>query len=132
VLITIFLLTVLFDLTHTIEIGMVPAVFLFMRRMIKISNVGSIFNENENDENSITNITIPKDVEVFEITGPFFFGATYKFKDAIKIIEKRPRVLIVRTRHVPVIDATGLHTIKDVLKMCRNDNIQLIISGIQP
>lgn len=134
VLITTFLLTVLFDLTLAIEIGMVLAVFLFMRRMIKISNVGSILNENEseNDENSIANITIPKDVEIFEITGPFFFGAAYKFKDAIKVIEKKPRVLIVRMRHVPVIDATGLHTIKDVLKMCRTDNIQLIISGIQP
>ncbi len=134
VLITTFLLTVLFDLTLAIEIGMVLAVFLFMRRMIKISNVGSILNENgnENDENSIANISIPKDVEVFEITGPFFFGAAYKFKDAIKVIEKKPRVLIVRMRHVPVIDATGLHTIKDVLKMCRNENIQLIISGIQP
>ncbi len=134
VLITTFLLTVLFDLTLAIEIGMILAVFLFMRRMIKISNVGSILNgnANENDENSIANINIPKDVEVFEITGPFFFGAAYKFKDAIKVIEKKPKVLIVRMRHVPVIDATGLHTIKDVLKMCRNDNIQLIISGIQP
>ncbi len=134
VLITTFFLTVLFDLTLAIEIGMVLAAFLFMRRMIKISNVGSLLNgyATENDENSIANITIPKDVEIFEITGPFFFGAVYKFKDAIKVIEKKPRVLIVRMRHVPVIDATGLHTIKDVLKMCRSENIQLIISGIQP
>ena len=136
VLITTFLLTVLFDLTLAIEIGMVLAVFLFMRRMIKISNVSSIINDdketNENDENSVSKHTIPKDVEVFELSGPFFFGAAYKFKDAIKVIEKKPKVLIVRMRYVPIIDATGIHTIKDVLKMCKHDKIQLIISGIQP
>jgi sulfate permease, SulP family len=136
VLITTFLLTVLFDLTLAIEIGMVLAVFLFMRRMIKISNVSSMINDddrsNDQDENSVAKHTIPKDVEVFELSGPFFFGAAYKFKDAIKVIEKKPKVLIVRMRHVPVIDATGLHTIKDVLKMCKRDKIQLIISGAQP
>ena len=136
VLITTFLLTVLFDLTLAIEIGMVLAVFLFMRKMIKISNVSSFLNENENandnDENSINKYNVPPDVEVFELSGPMFFGAAYKFKDAIKVIEKKPKVLIVRMRHVPIIDATGLHTIKDVLRMCRHDKIQLIISEIQP
>ncbi len=61
-----------------------------------------------------------------------FFGAAYKFKDAIKVIEKKPKVLIVRMRHVPIIDTTGLHTIKDVFHMCAHDKIQLIISEIQP
>lgn len=135
VLITTFLLTVLFDLTLAIEIGMMLAVFLFMRRMIKISNISPFLNEtedNNNDDNSINKYNIPKYVEVYELTGPLFFGAAYKFKDAIKIIESKPKVLIVRMRNVPVIDATGLHTIKDVLHMCKADNIQLIISGIQP
>jgi sulfate permease, SulP family len=136
VLLTTFLLTILFDLTLAIEIGMVLAVFLFMRKMIKISNVSSFLNENENgndkDENSITKFNIPRDVEVFELSGPMFFGAAYKFKDAIKLIEKKPKVLIVRMHHVPIIDATGLHTISDVLRMCRHDKIQLIISEIQP
>ena len=136
VLITTFLLTVLFDLTLAIEIGMVLAAFLFMRKMIKISNVSTFLNEGETsngkDENSINKYNIPVDVEVFEITGPMFFGAAYKFKDAIKVIEKKPKVLIVRMRHVPIIDATGLHTIKDVLRMCGHDKIQLIISEIQP
>lgn len=136
VLLTTFLLTVLFDLTLAIEIGMVLAVFLFMRKMIKISNVSSFLNEDEDadskDENSINKYNIPPEVEVFELSGPMFFGAAYKFKDAIKVIEKKPKVLIIRMRHVPIIDATGLHTIKDVLRMCRHDKIQLIISGIQP
>jgi len=136
VLLTTFLLTILFDLTLAIEIGMVLAVFLFMRKMIKISNVSSFLNENENgndkDESSITKFNIPQGVEVFELSGPMFFGAAYKFKDAIKLIEKKPKVLIVRMHHVPIIDATGLHTISDVLRMCRHDKIQLIISEIQP
>lgn len=135
VLITTFLLTVLFDLTLAIEIGMVLAVFLFMRRMIKISNVSSLLQENREkgtDENAISKYDIPRGIEVFELSGPLFFGAAYKFKDAIKFIENKPRVLIVRMQHVPVIDATGIHTIKDVLHMCRHDKMQLIISGIQP
>jgi sulfate permease, SulP family len=135
VLITTFLLTVLFDLTLAIEVGMVLAVFLFMRRMIKISNVSSLLQENVKDgtdENAIGKYHIPKGIEVYELSGPLFFGAAYKFKDAIKVIENKPKVLIVRMRNVPVIDATGIHTIKDVLHMCRHDKIQLIIGGIQP
>jgi SulP family sulfate permease len=135
VLVTTFLLTVLFDLTLAIEIGMVLAVFLFMRKMIKVSNVSSYLNEDKHqvtDANAVSRYTIPHGVEIFELTGPMFFGAAYKFKDAIRVIEKKPKVLIVRMRHVPVIDATGIHTIKDVLRMCRHDKMQLILSGIQP
>jgi SulP family sulfate permease len=135
VLITTFLLTVLFELTLAIEVGMVLAMFLFMRRMIKISNVSSLLQDNgekPTDENAISKYEIPEGVEVFEISGPLFFGAAYKFKDAMRVIENKPKVLIVRMRNVPVIDATGLHTIRDVLHMCRRDKIQLIISGIQP
>ena len=135
VLLTTFLLTVLFDLTLAIEIGMVLAAFLFMRQMIQVSNVSPFLKEggdNGDDDKSISRYKIPAGVEVFELSGPLFFGAAYKFKDAIRVIEKKPKVLIVRMRNVPVIDATGIHTIKDVLRMCRNDKMQLIISGIQP
>ncbi len=135
VLITTFLLTVLFDLTLAIEVGMVLAMFLFMRRMIKISNVSSLLQDNgekPTDEKAISKYEIPQGVEVFELSGPLFFGAAYKFKDAMRVIENKPKVLIVRMRNVPVIDATGIHTIRDVLHMCRRDKIQLIISGIQP
>ena len=160
VLITTFLLTVLFDLTLAIEIGMVLAMFLFMRKIIKISNVNAFIKtgnqeqeklyEKESSEfciaggidpfrkpNSLSagqllnNFTIPDGIEVFEISGPMFFGAAYKFKDAIKVIENSPTVLIVRMGLVPIIDATGIHTIKDVLYMCKNDKIQLIISELQ-
>jgi SulP family sulfate permease len=135
VLITTFLLTVFFDLTIAIEIGMLLAMLLFMRRMIQISNVSSLLDEKGNsiiDDHPVSKYKIPAGVEVFELSGPLFFGAAYKFKDSIRVIEKKPKVLIVRMRNVPVIDATGLHTIKDVLHMCKKDKIQLIISGIQP
>ena len=134
VLLSTFLLTILVDLTVAIEVGLILAVFLFMRRMIQISNVNSMMLEKKNEEfgSFISDHVIPDEVEIFELTGPLFFGAAYKFKDAIKEIEKKPKVLIVHMSKVPVIDATGIQTIKDVLRMCRHDKILLIISGIQP
>jgi SulP family sulfate permease len=134
VLITTFLLTVLVDLTFALEAGMVMAVFLFMRKMIQISNVSVLLKESEDridDPNAIGKYKIPVEVEVFELNGPLFFGAVYKFKDSMKLIEKKPKVLILRMRNVPVIDATGLHTIEDVLLACNRDNTRLIISELQ-
>jgi SulP family sulfate permease len=133
VLITTFLLTVLVDLTVAIEIGMVLAVFLFMRKMIKFSNVNMLEKENEQnemDEGGIGNYIIPKEVEVFEITGPLFFGAAYKFKDAMKFIEKPPKVLIIRMRQVPIIDATGIKTIEEVYRESKNRGTKLILSEV--
>jgi SulP family sulfate permease len=135
VLLTTFFLTVFFDLTIAIQIGMVLAAFLFMRQMIQISSVDVNTHklpDGTTDPNATEQYDIPASVDVFEITGPMFFGAAYKFKDSMRFIEKKPLVLILRMRQVPVIDATGLHTIKDVLKMCEKDGTQLIISGIQP
>jgi len=70
-------------------------------------------------------------VEVFEVKGPFFFGAAYKFKESLHLIEKNPRVLIIRMRHVPVIDSTGLHILEEVFHQAKNGGTVLIISGIQ-
>ncbi len=135
VLLTTFLLTVLVDLTVAIEIGMVLAVFLFMRKMIKFSDVSVLakdFNENDNgkDKEAIANYDIPDQVEVFEITGPLFFGAAYKFKDAMKFIENPPKVLIIRMRQVPIIDATGIKTIKEVYKESKHRGTKLILSEV--
>lgn len=135
VLLTTFFLTVFFDLTIAIQIGMVLAAFLFMRQMIRISSVDvnpHKLPDGAADPNGTEQFDIPPSVDVFEITGPMFFGAAYKFKDSMRFIEKKPLVLILRMRQVPVIDATGLHTIKDVLQMCEKDGTRLIISGIQP
>lgn len=133
VLICTFGLTVFVDLVAAIEIGMVLAVFLFMRRMTQITNVNSITQEiNEaDDEHAISKYKVPKGVEVFEITGPMFFGAAYKFKESIKILAKTPEVLIIRMRSVPVIDATGLHTLEEVFKQSKSRSIKFILSGTQ-
>jgi SulP family sulfate permease len=135
ILLTTFLLTVLVDLTAAIEIGMILAVFLFMRNMIKISNVSSLIGDtegkdNESDKAPLENFTIPKNVEVYEITGPLFFGAAYKFKDAMRLIEKPPAVLIIRMRKVPIIDATGIKIIEEVYRESKQKGTKLILSEI--
>lgn len=135
VLITSFLLTVLIDLTVAIEIGMVLAAFLFMRKMTQFSHVQQLtkeLNDQENgsDEEAITNYQIPKGVEVFEINGPLFFGAAYKFKDAMKVIEHPPRVLIIRMRNVPIIDATGIRTLLEVYKECSHRKTKLVLAEV--
>lgn len=132
VLLTTFLLTVLVDLTVALEIGMVLAVFLFMRNMIKFSGVNMVTadSDNDDDKESLPHFNIPGNVEVFEITGPLFFGAAYKFKDAMRFIEKPPKVLIIRMRKVPIIDATGINTINEVYKESKQKDTKLILSEV--
>jgi sulfate permease, SulP family len=133
VLITTFLLTIIIDLTVAIEIGMVLAAFLFMRKMIRYSDVNILGKEADadgGDAEDVGRYRIPKNVEVFEVTGPLFFGAAYKFKEAIKQIEKPPRVLIIRMRQVPIIDATGIKTIEEVYKESRRHGTTLILSEV--
>lgn len=135
VLLTTFFLTVLVDLTVAIEIGMVLAAFLFMRKMIQFSDVSILTKDIDDadgvkDKEAISAYKVPAGVEVFEITGPLFFGAAYKFKDAIKFIEKTPRVLIIRMRRVPIIDATGIKTIEEVYKESKHRGTKLILSEV--
>ena len=136
VMLTTFFLTVIIDLTVAIEIGMVLAVFLFMRKMIQFSDVTLLTKDaGENgegtvDKDAIGNYSIPADVEVFEITGPLFFGAAHKFKDAMKFIEKPPKILVLRMRFVPMIDATGISTLEEVYKESKNRGTRLILSGV--
>jgi len=135
VLLTTFFLTVLIDLTVAIEIGMVLAAFLFMRKMIQFSDVSILTKDiddrgNEKDDASIANFSIPAEAEVFEITGPLFFGAAYKFKDAIRFIEVTPKVLILRMRQVPMIDATGIKTISEVYNESKKRGTKLILSEV--
>lgn len=136
VLLITFLLTVIVDLTVAIEIGMVLAAFLFMRNMTKSSNVNILTNEMNKEEQgedneTISSYSIPAGVEVFEINGPLFFGAAYKFKDAMKFIEKTPKVLIVRMRKVPIIDATGIRMLSDLNKETRSSGTKLMLSEIE-
>lgn len=129
VLLVTFFLTVFVDLTVAIEIGMVLAVFLFMHKMTEYSKVSLLSNDNKDrDKDEIDNYSILSDVDVFEITGPLFFGAAYKFKDAMKFIEKPAKVLIIRMRQVPFIDATGIRTIEEVFKDAKQRGTTVILS----
>lgn len=132
ILLTTFFLTVLIDLTVAIEIGMLLAAVLFMRKMIQFSGVNLLTSDKETNgkEEGFENYSIPRDVEVFEITGPLFFGAAYKFKDAMKFIEKPPKVLVIRMKQVPIIDATGIKTLEEVYKECKRRETKLILSEV--
>jgi SulP family sulfate permease len=137
VLLTTFSLTVLVDLTVAIEVGMVLAAFLFMRRMAEVTNVSIVTREladGENDEdddpNSVRRREVPSGVEVFEINGPFFFGAAEQFKDTLGQIAKKPRVLIIRMRDVPAIDSTGLHALHELARRCKHDGTLLLLADV--
>ena len=137
VLVTTFILTVLVDLTVAIEIGLVLAAFLFISNMAKVSKVDLVTGETSEEEDdkdpkAIKNYNVPKGVEVFEIKGPFFFGAAYKFKEAIAVMENPPKAIIIRMRFVPVIDATAINTLETVFKESRKKNIRFKLSEIQP
>ena len=134
VLLITFFLTVIIDLTVAIEIGMVLAVFLFMRKMIRFSDVSNLADEIEDTDFGYDLVDgkfqIPEYLEVFEITGPLFFGAAYKFKDAMRYLKKHPKVLIIRMRHVPIIDATGIQTLKEVYNESKQRNTKIILSEV--
>ena len=134
VLLITFFLTVLIDLTVAIEVGIVLAAFLFMRDMIRFSDVSVLSSEIDDDQFGYDVVdgkySIPKKVEVFEITGPLFFGAAYKFKDTIQFIEKPTKVIIIRMRHVPIIDATGIQTIREVYTELKKHHKRIILSEI--
>jgi SulP family sulfate permease len=136
VLLTTFGLTVIFDLTIAIQVGMVLAVFLFMRSMATVTNVGIITRELTDDDedaidaNAIQFKKVPDKVEVFEINGPFFFGAVSKFRDAMRYLESPPKVLIIRMRNVPAIDGTGIHALEEVYHDTIKNGTQLVLSGV--
>lgn len=131
VLLATFLLTVFVDLTVAIEIGMILAAFLFMRKMMQASSVQQI-GQSQDDSAEDTAIpgALPAGVEVFEITGPLFFGAAYKFRDTMKMIETPAKILIIRMDKVPVIDATGLRVLNDVCSQLEKKGSKLILSEV--
>ncbi len=135
VLLTSFLLTVFVDLTVAIEVGIVLAALLFMHRMASVTQAGYItksLNEEDeiNDPNALKIRSVPDGVEVFEIYGPFFFGAADQFKDALRIVDAIPKVLIFRMRDVLTLDATALRALEDVYRKTVKDGTILILSGV--
>ena len=137
-----FLLTVVFDLTVAIEVGLICACLLFMRRMAETTDVKVISDEiNPEEENSdfqlgnLEHLTIPEGVEVYEINGPYFFGAGNKFEEimaALRHQRSKPRVRIIRMRKVPFIDSTGIHNLTNLCLMSQQEGIQVVLSGVNP
>ncbi len=136
VLLCTFALTVFVDLTVAVEVGVVLASLLFIRRMSEVSSVGMITRELTGDEdepadpNAIALREVPPGVEVFEVQGPFFFGAADRFKEMMRMLEGPVPVIILRIRQVPAIDATGLHVLREFHRRCDREHSQLILSGV--
>jgi sulfate permease, SulP family len=136
VMLSTFLLTVLVDLTTGIGVGMVLASFLFMKRMAEVTNVRVVSDEFQDPRTSsdvsgaIYRRQVPKGVEVYEINGPFFFGAAEKFKDTLSEVSKKPKVLIVRMRNVPAIDSTAMHALQDLVRRTRRDKTLVYLSDV--
>jgi sulfate permease, SulP family len=136
VMATTFLLTLFVDLSVAIGVGMVLASFLFMRRMAEVSNVRFVTREladapeDAGDPNAVARRDVPRGVEVYEIEGPFFFGAAERFKDTLAEVSRKPRVLVVRMRNVPVIDSTAMHALRDVVRRSRSDGTLVLLSDV--
>lgn len=137
VLLFTFFLTIIFDLTIAIEVGLIIACLLFMRRMSETTDVHVISNEiNPDDEDSdmhlgnIEHLTIPKGVEVYEINGPYFFGAGNRFEEIMATLGDRPQVRIIRMRKVPFVDSTGIHNLTNLCEMSQKEGIQIVLSGV--
>ncbi len=133
VLLATFGLTILVDLVVAIEVGMVMAAFLFMKHMSEVTNVQVLkreFSEDEEAETVDGAVAIPAGVEVYEINGPFFFGAVYKFKEAMSVVEKAPPVRILRMERVSALDSSGLSALEEVWHDCRKHGSTFLISEI--
>jgi SulP family sulfate permease len=129
ILLSTFILTVFVDLTVAIEVGVVLSSLLFMQRMSNLSKVIPIESESDTLENYAD---IPKGVEIFEISGPFFFAAARRYEETLKGISHTSKVVIIRMRHVPFIDGTGLRNLKQTIKDLKSRRIQIVLSGVQP
>ena len=137
VLVVTFLLTVLLDLTVAIQAGVVLASILFMKRMADVTQVGYITSMMEDeddtsdqDPNAIKRFTVPKGVEVFEVNGPFFFGAADRFKHVLSLIVQKPKVLILRMRTVLSMDATALRALEEVYDQTKREGAVLLLAGV--
>ena len=138
VLVVTFLLTIIFDLTVAIEVGIICACLLFMKRMSETTDVRAVYDEIDLNEDAdmqagnLEHLTIPKGVEVYEINGPYFFGAGNRFEDIMGRYGQRPRVRIIRMRKVPFIDSTGLHNLENLCLMSQKEGITIVLSGVVP
>jgi SulP family sulfate permease len=136
VLVVTFLLTVLVDLTVAIQVGVVLAALLFMKRMADVTEV-RVVTEQLGDEERIgfeaenPDVVLPDGTEVFEIAGSFFFGAAHRFTEALDELSRHPRVVVLRMRDVYAVDATGLHALEEVRARLEKSGATLLVSGVR-
>ena len=138
VLLVTFFLTVIVDLTVAIEIGMVLSAFLFMHRMSEVTAFNAVTRQLAREDREqgdvplshLTPSSVPTGVEIFEITGAFFFGAAEAFKETLRQIAGKPKVLIIRMRDVSLLDATGLRALRDVVRQSRAERTLVLIAEI--
>ena len=137
VLLITFFLTVIFDLTVAIEVGLVIACVSFMKRVMETTQISVITDEiDPNKESDVEtheeHLVIPEGVEVYEINGPNFFGIATKFEEIMARLGDRPQIRIIRMRKVPFIDSTGIHNLTTLCEMSQKENIHIILSGVNP
>ena len=137
VLLITFLLTVIFDLTIAIEVGLLIACLLFMKRMAETTQIKVIADEiDPSDETDALVheelLSIPEGVEVYEINGPYFFGIANKFEELMAAMNDHPKVRIIRMRRVPFIDSTGIHNLQNLCEMSHREGTHVVLSGVLP
>ncbi|MDY6417453.1 MAG: sulfate permease [Bacteroidales bacterium] len=137
VLLVTFFLTVIFDLTVAIEVGVLIACLLCMKRMAETTNVSVLSDEIDPNADSdvlgnLEHLTIPEGVKVYEINGPYFFGIGNKFEEMMGDMGGRAKVRIIRMRKVPFIDSTGVHNLSNMCRMCAQMGVKVVLSGVNP
>src|SRR5690606_1733707 len=136
VLLLTFFLTILIDLTVAIQIGILTAAFLFLQKMSQETQVSVITENLPADGDDLFNtrdmsaIKMPDGVEAFEIYGSLFFGAVGQFRESIRVVAEKPKVIILRMRNVPTIDASGLHTLEELIKDGKHNGYAVIFSAV--
>ncbi|MCQ2102739.1 MAG: sulfate permease [Fibrobacter sp.] len=134
VMLVAFFLTVIIDLTVAIEVGVLLAAVLFIKRMSDVAEVEAVSNAIKADDEEVSHSEfarqVPKGVVVYELAGSLFFGAVDKFKETLNRIAVKPKILILRMRSVSSIDAAGINMIEDLLNHCKADGTQLLLSGV--
>lgn len=135
VLLVTFFLTVIFDLTIAIEVGVLIACLLCMKRISDATNISVITDEidptaNTDVQGNLEHLIIPEGVNVYEINGPYFFGIGNKFEEIVSDMKTHPKVRIIRMRRVPFIDSTGVHNLSNMCKMCEQAGVQVVLSGV--
>lgn len=136
VLLITFFLTVIFDLTVAIAVGLLLACLLFIKRIMETTEITAIKEEiHVEDEAGIMHdesITIPAGVEVYEINGPYFFGVATQFEELMSEFRDKSKVRVIRMRKVPFIDSTGIHNLSNFCEMSFKNKIVVVLSGVNP